>query len=516
MTVLLGTMSLPAPEDADLVRTYLNGTHGSGGLWEALTRSSNHDHTGGANGKPISISSIPDGSITTGKLDPSVLLPYALVDGSKPFTGQVTMQADAIVRDALYFGQQGSAVAPDATLTRTGAGALRVDTHLGVGVNPAAWGAADRVIQVGQTGVVRGQAAGQNVYVQDNSYSDGTNNRAIVAGFSSLLNLTGGGVTAYTAPSVAAGATQTFTQRLSLGNTGTLTLTPDGGQPSLVIGTASGAGSAAIQYRSDDNVIRWSAGIDSAASGKDLIWYHAPAPAGVKARLATTGTLTLTPDAGVTGLTVTGTAAGAAIDFSGGTQLIRNGAGNLLFHAGAPGVVGPALDNTVSAGGASNRYGSVWAVTGTVSASSAAVKEGITPLDPAACYQAAKDVRWYEFAYLPMTYVAPEPPPDIAYDAADDNETKAAKKAARDEAEAASKAAHLKMVAETAPARHQRGFVFPAGAESKDEAGGTLPPVPDLFGLSDRQSTTPQADLATLGCALQEVIRRLETLEAQP
>ena len=74
------------------------------------------------------------------------------------------------------------------------------------------------------------------------------------------------------------------------------------------------------------------------------------------------------------------------------------------------------------------------------------------------------------------------------------------------------------MVAETTPARHQRGFVFPTdgagGAEAKDELGGALPPVPDLFGLSDLQSTTPQADLATLGCAMQEIIRRLESLEA--
>ena len=69
------------------------------------------------------------------------------------------------------------------------------------------------------------------------------------------------------------------------------------------------------------------------------------------------------------------------------------------------------------------------------------------------------------------------------------------------------------MVAETAPARHQRGFVFPAGAEARTRRGAPLPPVPDLFGLSDRESTTPQADLATLGCALQEVIRRLEALE---
>ena len=73
---------------------------------------------------------IPDGSITTAKLDPAVLLPYALVDGSKPFTGAVTMNADQLIRDTLRFGAKPAGVA-DATLARTAAGALRVDTQPG-------------------------------------------------------------------------------------------------------------------------------------------------------------------------------------------------------------------------------------------------------------------------------------------------------------------------------------------------------------------------------------------------
>ena len=105
-----GVMQVPAGEDGDSNRRYLNGTLPDGGLWTALRRSSDHDHTGALNGAPISVASLPDGSITIDKLDPAVLLPYALVDGSKPFTGQVTMEADAIVRDTVYFGQQGSAL----------------------------------------------------------------------------------------------------------------------------------------------------------------------------------------------------------------------------------------------------------------------------------------------------------------------------------------------------------------------------------------------------------------------
>ena len=69
-------------------------------------------------GNPVAVV-IPDGSITAADLDPAVLAPYARLDGSTPFTGAVVLQADAVVRDTLYFGEQGSAVAPDVTLQRT-------------------------------------------------------------------------------------------------------------------------------------------------------------------------------------------------------------------------------------------------------------------------------------------------------------------------------------------------------------------------------------------------------------
>jgi len=126
MTVPLGTMQVPAPQDGDSVRRYETGTLPDGGLWTALTRLSNHDHTGGLNGSILTAAVIPDGSITTAKLDPSVLAPYSLTDGSKPFTGQVTMQADAIVRDTLYFGQQGSTGTADASIAWTSAQNLMI------------------------------------------------------------------------------------------------------------------------------------------------------------------------------------------------------------------------------------------------------------------------------------------------------------------------------------------------------------------------------------------------------
>jgi hypothetical protein len=236
VTVALGVMQLPVTEDADRVRDYLNGTIAGGGLWTALTRSSNHDHTGGNNGTPLSIAAIPDGSITVAKLDPSVLLPYALVDGSKPFTGQVTMQADAIVRDALFFGEQGTALPPDASITRTGAKTLRVDTNLGVGVAPAAWHTARRALQVGAAGSLAANPTVSFTELADNSYLDAAAaQRALVTEAAARLVLQQGSMFVWTAPSVAAGAAQTFTQRLALAQNGTLTLTPDAGADALAL-----------------------------------------------------------------------------------------------------------------------------------------------------------------------------------------------------------------------------------------------------------------------------------------
>jgi hypothetical protein len=228
--------------------------------------------------------------------------------------------------------------------------------------------------------------------------------------------------------------------------------------------------------------------------------------------LAQAGTLTLSPAALQDALNW-GSGAITPNPASGGAGSTELRTGNLLVIGAGGNYVLPDRAAAINMGHPSNTWAAVYAANGTIQPSSSAVKAGITPLDPLACYDAAKAVRWYAFAYPPPAYTAPEPPPDIAYDAADDNETKAEKKALRDEAEAQAKAAHARMLVETAPARHQRGFVYPAGADTKDEAGGTLPPVPDLFGLSDRESTTPQADLATLGCALQHVIARLEALE---
>jgi hypothetical protein len=236
--ITVGPMALNQPQAADPMEPFFLGTQSGGGYWTDMSRISSHDHSGGLMGAPVAVN-IPDGSITAADLDPSVLAPYALVDGSKPFTGQVTMQADAVVRDALYFGQQGSALAPDVTLTRTGVGALRVDTHLGVGVNPVAWLANYRAVQVGQGGALFSGADNANTILGQNvHYATDGQAKALFAAEAALVELNFGTVAIKTAPSVAAGAAQTFTTRASIAPIGTLTLTPDAGQSAI----ASAAG----------------------------------------------------------------------------------------------------------------------------------------------------------------------------------------------------------------------------------------------------------------------------------
>jgi hypothetical protein len=410
------TMQLSKPEAGDSMEPYFIQVDGP--FWTDLTRLSEHDHTGGLNGKTLTAATIPDGSITPSKLHPSVYTPLAFVDGSKPFTGPQEFQADAVIRDALQFGQQGTAAAPDATLARTGAGALRVDSHLGVGVNPAAWHPDRRATQVGVTAAVVGHPTGSHLELVENSYLDGgATQRAVVTAAASRLNMGGGGWTFQNAPSVAAGAAQTFTTRAVLNTSGTLTLTPD-------------AGLAALQTSSH--------------------------------------------------------------------LILSAAAGRVQFYTGH-GVVGPLSDNAYASGYSDARWTAVHATNGTIQTSAAEAKQDITPLDPAACAQAVLDTDWVAFRYRDPVYAEPERAVEEAV-------------AAWDERKTAALEAHVRMLAETAHTRHQRGYVL----------GSPDHKVSDLFGLDDRQSASPSSDVAVVAAALQQALldlrdarERIEALEAQ-
>jgi hypothetical protein len=398
--ITVGPMALNQPQAADPMEPFFLGTQSGGGYWTDISRLSSHDHSGGLMGAAVAVN-IPDGSITAADLDPSVLAPYALVDGSKPFTGQVTMQADAVVRDALYFGQQGTALAPDVTLSRTGAGALRVDTHLGVGVNPAAWAGTYRALQVGVGGSLYGTTNLDTVGLGANMYSDGTTNRAIATGAAATLGVgSAGGLEFYTAPSVAAGAALAFTRRAQIAPTGTLTLTPD---------AASGA-------------------------------------------IIANGLITTQGNSGV------GAAGFQCVDRTGGvaaTSLYNDGGVWYLHQSGVGTILGgnnvtlnATADNRAALGASAQRWTVVYAVAGAINTSSRDLKEGITPLSPERAMQAVRDTEAVTF-----DYVAPTRGPEW-YDLPDDPEQ------AEQVLQQRLTAAPLE-----AAARHQHGFIAEAADE---------------------------------------------------
>ena len=296
MVVQLGQMQLPAPQDPDPSDDYFNGTIAGGGLWTALTRASDHDHTGGVSGKPISIASIPDGSITTAKLDPSVLLPYALTDGSKPFTGTVSMNADAIVRDALFFGQQGSAGAADVSLTRTAAGTL-----LFAGGGSKAWLELRSPASTGAVRIGQPVAPAASVWLTANMdfngaawVRDDTTKPALqmTIGTADPAN----GATAFSLLAVKPGANPVagFLTRLRMDNLGTFTLTPDAGAFGLSIDKPDAASYLMYLGLARQNAGKWNLGL---GPSDEFMLYNGDGSK-IRSYVTALGTTNLQPDAG--------------------------------------------------------------------------------------------------------------------------------------------------------------------------------------------------------------------------
>ena len=97
--------------------------------------------------------------------------------------GSANLSLSADASDRLAYSGTTLQLAGDtaATLSRTGAGALRVDTHLGVGVNPAAW-SGRAALQVGSTGALAADPTGTTVTLSSNSYYAGGPYTALVTG----------------------------------------------------------------------------------------------------------------------------------------------------------------------------------------------------------------------------------------------------------------------------------------------------------------------------------------------
>lgn len=144
----------------------------------------------------------------------------------------LTLAADA--SDRLAWSGTTLQLAGDtaATLQRTGAGALRADTHLGVGVAPAAWGSNWRALQAGLGASFFGHTGFPQALIANNTYYDASDvARAVVTGAGARLYLDQTGATTLaTAPSVGPGAAQTFTTRMTVAQNGDTTPGADNAQ----------------------------------------------------------------------------------------------------------------------------------------------------------------------------------------------------------------------------------------------------------------------------------------------
>lgn len=150
--------------------------------------------------------------------DPVVLTPYALTDGTRPFTGPVSFQSTVEVVGAAAF---------DSGVT--------IDTILGVGIAPPPWVSDLGVVQAG-IGALYGGKASNLAGIRVNSSHDGVSNYALITGPAVDMSLASGLFRVFTAPQVNAGQNQDFTERFSVSTLGGVTITQDATVPALTWG----------------------------------------------------------------------------------------------------------------------------------------------------------------------------------------------------------------------------------------------------------------------------------------
>lgn len=183
-------------------------------------------------------------------------------------------------------------------------------------------------------------------------------------------------------------------------------------------------------------------------------------------QLTTNSTLTVDPSPGTLSL-IWGAGAGM-LSHSGITPVISSLAGANIWLDPNGGAVHPPADGFHTIGHPTFRFAAFHSVAGVINPSTVDAKEDIAPLDPVACAQAVLDTDWVSFSYR-----GPE-------------------------------GASAKALADTAPARNQKGYVL----------GSAEHTTSDLFGLEDRVSASPGSDLAVVACALQHALTRLAALES--
>jgi hypothetical protein len=364
--------------------------------------------------------------------------------------------------NAIDFGHPafrwGNAHARYLSLTPTSGGtALVAMGNVGINVTPEAWHANAPAIRIGARGAINGAAA-SGMTLRENSYFDGVE-KAIAAAPASYVNLTNGTVTIATAPGVGvAGAALTHTVRVSVAQTGGVTITPDAGATVLNL-----SGLLDFYYESGTGHLLWRRNNGASTVARSI--YSVPGLFMVEPiKPYTDGGV----DCGENGNRWRTVYANQISAGSPGGALVLGTTSSLQLSFGGYGH--PLTDNSMHWGHPSYRFAVVYSAGGVVTTSHVSKKEGFSLLNPEVCASAVLDTDWYEFDYKVGEGV----------------------KASVQE--------------ETAFSRHQRGYVL----------GSPDHRVSDLFGLADRHSASSGSDLAVVACALQGALKRIAALEARP
>lgn len=304
---------------------------------------------------------------------------------------------------------------------------IRTDSNAGVGVTPSVWPTDRRVIQVGLAGSIEGIAATPGTAINDNTYYDGANFRALFTQAATRLQLQSGAYFWYNAPSVAAGAVQTFVERLRLDVAGNLGLG--------VVPSAWRSDLSALQVRNASlfsdgpdlylmhnsyydavgrKAIATAAAAQFSMGSGTFTFQNAPSVAAGAAQTFTTRMVVDT-----NGITVqNGRIYGEAFTThflieqtnTGPFTLVVPAAGTFQWAWGGIGGSAkvalnnvpnfyPSVDNTGTVGTGGNRWQTIYAVAGAINTSDVTMKDEFVLIDPVMALEAVCATPIYEFTY---------------------------------------------------------------------------------------------------------------------
>jgi hypothetical protein len=173
-------------------------------------------------------------------------------------TGTTTLLTGASVGDLnIYNSLAGASIRFGTGNAGTIQATLDSSGNLGLGVTPSAWGTAGsayKVIQYGVSGFLASRTANEIALLGTGAYNDGTNWRYLLSGnYASFYSQASGAHAWYTAPSGTAGNAITFTQAMTLDNSGNLVIGDTSASYRLDVRGSTGNG---IAYR-DGTVINY-------------------------------------------------------------------------------------------------------------------------------------------------------------------------------------------------------------------------------------------------------------------